>query len=40
MSQEVLAYRTTVYQAFGMGGTLNWAIDLEDYVEPPLGVGA
>ncbi|EGX87986.1 Glycoside hydrolase [Cordyceps militaris CM01] len=40
MSPEVLSYRTTVYKAFGMGGTSNWAIDLESYVDPPPGINS
>lgn len=40
MSPEVLSYRTAVYKAFGMGGTSNWAIDLENYVDPPPGIGS
>ncbi|EJP62058.1 chitinase-like protein [Beauveria bassiana ARSEF 2860] len=40
MSPEVLNYRTKVYKAFNMGGTSNWAIDLENYVDPPPGIGS
>lgn len=39
MSSDVLAYRTAVYRNLNMGGTTNWAIDLENNVLPPPGIG-
>ncbi|OAQ63718.2 chitinase [Pochonia chlamydosporia 170] len=35
MSPEVLSTRTQIYKSLNMGGTTNWAIDLEDYNDVP-----
>ncbi|WEW59000.1 hypothetical protein PRK78_004468 [Emydomyces testavorans] len=38
MSPEIRASRTTLYKSLNMGGTTNWAIDLESYNDPPSRV--
>ncbi|EXV01258.1 chitinase (glycoside hydrolase family 18) [Metarhizium robertsii] len=35
MSPEVRSTRTVIYKTLNMGGTTNWAIDLEDYHNVP-----
>uniref|UniRef100_A0A0L0NAP9 chitinase n=1 Tax=Tolypocladium ophioglossoides (strain CBS 100239) TaxID=1163406 RepID=A0A0L0NAP9_TOLOC len=35
MSPEVRDSRTALYKSLNMGGTTNWAIDLESYNDPP-----
>lgn len=37
MDDAIRAERTTVYKAFQLGGTTNWALDLESYNEAPDG---
>lgn len=38
MSPEVRSSRIQMYKAFNMGGSVNWATDLEEYNDPPMGV--
>ncbi|KAJ5519173.1 Peptidoglycan-binding Lysin subgroup [Penicillium expansum] len=38
MSPEIRAERTKMYQSLGMGGTVNWATDLEKFNDAPEGV--
>lgn len=38
MSPEILSVRSGMYKALNMGGTTNWATDLEAYNDPPSGV--
>lgn len=38
MSPEVRSSRIQMYRAFNMGGSVNWATDLEEYNDPPTGV--
>ncbi|TWU70441.1 hypothetical protein ED733_000323 [Metarhizium rileyi] len=40
MSPEVLSQRTRFYKALNMGGTSNWAINLEDFQGPPEEAGS
>ncbi|KAK3936951.1 hypothetical protein QBC46DRAFT_461157 [Diplogelasinospora grovesii] len=35
MSPEIKASRKTIYQGLEMGGSTDWASDLEDYTDPP-----
>ncbi|CAG8207143.1 unnamed protein product [Penicillium salamii] len=37
MSPEVRAQRSKMYESLGMGGTVNWATDLEQFNDPPDG---
>lgn len=38
MTQEIRDARSRMYKAFSMGGTTNWATDLETFNDPPKGV--
>ncbi|KAJ5415834.1 hypothetical protein N7465_004529 [Penicillium sp. CMV-2018d] len=38
MGPEIRAQRHKMYQALGMGGTVNWATDLEQFNDAPEGV--
>ncbi|KAJ3483725.1 hypothetical protein NLG97_g7237 [Lecanicillium saksenae] len=38
MSPAVMASRTAIYKSLNMGGTTNWAIDLEDFVDYHLAM--
>ncbi|KAM5447956.1 hypothetical protein McanCB56680_008038 [Microsporum canis] len=40
MSAEIRESRTAIYKSFNMGGTTNWAIDLESYNDPPADLGS
>ncbi|OAA36492.1 chitinase [Metarhizium rileyi] len=40
MSPEVLSLRTQLYRSLNMGGTTNWAIDLETFHDIPKDSGA
>lgn len=35
MSSDIRASRTAIYQNLNMGGTTNWATDLESFIDPP-----
>ncbi|CAK7219748.1 hypothetical protein SBRCBS47491_003955 [Sporothrix bragantina] len=35
LTPELLVGRKAIYNALGMGGSTNWAVDLEQYNEPP-----
>lgn len=37
MSEDLKAQRRTFYQALGIGGSINWATDLEQRRDPPVG---
>ncbi|KAG9256684.1 glycoside hydrolase [Emericellopsis atlantica] len=37
MSEDVKSQRQTFYQALGIGGSVNWAMDLEKRRDPPVG---
>ncbi|CAG8890307.1 unnamed protein product [Penicillium egyptiacum] len=38
MSPSIRSQRTAMFKAQGMGGSVNWATDLEKYNDPPSGV--
>ncbi|OAA60299.1 chitinase [Niveomyces insectorum RCEF 264] len=38
MDENVRARRSSIYKGLHFGGTTNWAIDLEDFIEPPQSV--
>ncbi|CAK7233697.1 hypothetical protein SCUCBS95973_008685 [Sporothrix curviconia] len=38
LTPELLVGRKAIYNALGMGGSANWAVDLETYNEPPGSV--
>lgn len=38
MDADIRNARTRIYKAQGMGGTTNWATDLESFNDPPKGV--
>ncbi|KAK2875574.1 hypothetical protein FQN49_001598 [Arthroderma sp. PD_2] len=40
MSAELRESRTAIYKSLNMGGTTNWAIDLESYNDPPAHLGS
>lgn len=38
MSPEIRAQRAKMYESLGMGGTVNWATDLEQFNDAPKGL--
>ena len=40
MSEDVKQERQVFYQALGIGGSVNWATDLEEYRSPPSGISS
>lgn len=38
MTPEIRSQRTKMYKSLGMGGTVNWATDLEEFNDAPKGV--
>lgn len=40
MSEDVKKERQVFYQALGIGGSVNWATDLEQYRDPPSGISS
>lgn len=35
MSSKIRSFRSALYKNFNMGGTTNWATDLESFIDPP-----
>lgn len=40
MDSSIRSSRESIYKGLNMGGTTNWALDLEDYHNPPEGVSS
>jgi hypothetical protein len=40
MSSDIRASRQSIYSLYNMGGSTNWAVDLEDYNDVPTESGA
>jgi hypothetical protein len=39
MEPDIVANRISIYQGFNMGGSSTWAVDLDEYMPPPIPQG-
>lgn len=40
MTPEIRSQRTNLYKGLNLGGSVNWATDLEEFTDPPEGVSS